>query len=91
MVDVLNGECTVVHRLGNQHADRYARQGAEAHPLPANSVGIIESMRALQSEIVRWGAMHDVLMKIRGWADTSGFPGPAEASESKVQPSLQQR
>eukprot|EP00959_Pyramimonas_sp_CCMP1952_P429204 8989290-Pyramimonas_sp.AAC.1 len=46
-------------------------------------VQAIDTCRSVQEEIVRWGAIQDAIMADRGWADASGYPGPADAEKSE--------
>eukprot|EP00959_Pyramimonas_sp_CCMP1952_P074671 1559869-Pyramimonas_sp.AAC.1 len=71
MADVLNGVYSDLDRLGNKHADRFARLGAGMRPMPEMMVQAIDTCRSVQEEIVRWGAIQDVIMADRGWADAS--------------------
>eukprot|EP00959_Pyramimonas_sp_CCMP1952_P143256 2999193-Pyramimonas_sp.AAC.1 len=71
MADVLNGVCSDLDRLGNKHADRFARLGAGVHPMPEMMVQAIDACRSVQEEIVRWGAIQAVIMADRGRADAS--------------------
>eukprot|EP00959_Pyramimonas_sp_CCMP1952_P264086 5522276-Pyramimonas_sp.AAC.1 len=67
MADVLNGVCSSLDRLGNKHADIFARLVAGMHPVPDMMVQALDACRAVQEGIVRWGAIQDVIMADRGW------------------------
>eukprot|EP00959_Pyramimonas_sp_CCMP1952_P221796 4637112-Pyramimonas_sp.AAC.1 len=59
---VLNGRCKEAGRLGNKHADRFARSGAACHPLPEQSLELRSQLIEHRKELLRWGGMQDVLM-----------------------------
>eukprot|EP00959_Pyramimonas_sp_CCMP1952_P106750 2231952-Pyramimonas_sp.AAC.1 len=46
MADVLNGVRSDLDRLGNKHADRFARLGAGMHPMPEMMVQAIDTCRS---------------------------------------------
>jgi hypothetical protein len=103
--DIERGVTTTWQRQGNEHADKFAKQGAAQHDLPRKAVQEYKALANLAFQAARWSGVQNAFLREAGYPDATrredqletaraalqGRPGPAPTQAASLQAVMSKR